>query len=60
LLSHLTFAHLTYKMTRLLMDRGADTNARTPDQDTPLSLAQKLGNKEVIELLTLSGSSSST
>jgi len=39
----------------LLIDKGADVNAKDRDGKTPLSLAQEKGHNEIIELLKKRG-----
>jgi ankyrin repeat protein len=39
------------KAVKFLLDRGADPNAKNNNGDTPLSMAEKQGNTEVIALL---------
>ena len=44
------------EITRFLIEHGADKNYENVDGDTPLSLAEKANNSEIIEILRLSNS----
>jgi len=50
-LLHLVSAHGHLNIARLLVDRGADMNAKVQDLWTPLHLASHNGRLEVVQLL---------
>ena len=49
---HLAVKHRLVQMTRLLIEHGAQIGQTNMDGDTPMDIAKKTGNREIVELLS--------